>query len=131
MHWEISKVGKDNKTKMQPFPVATTELWINRSQKAHTLDSFIRPMRECCWLRLPVLLTGLLAPVQTADSLTHYHCHHTGDGLLHASIQLKVLQHTPALFLSTSCPLLPSSAFPPHSSFLICYCRATVRSQPS
>lgn len=55
------------------------------------------PMRDCCWLRVPDLLTGLLAAAQAADSLTHYHRRRTGDWLLHPSTQLRVLQRSPAL----------------------------------
>lgn len=124
MHWAISKVGKDNKTRMKPFlwPPVNYGLWINRSPKVHTLDSSIHPTRECCLLRLPALLTGLLAFIEATDSLTHYHCHHTGDWLLHSWSYFSQLRPFSLHFLSFPAILCC------HSSFL--YCTATRRAEP-
>lgn len=99
--------------------IYTTEsgLWLNRSEKAHVLNSSIQATRKCFSLRSRVLLTGLLASTEPTDSLTHYPCYHTGDWLLPTYTQLKVLLHTPAFFSPLPvlfCHLLPSTT---HSYF--------------
>lgn len=121
MHWAIRRLRIIRKEK-KILAADTTKLGllINRSQKVQTSDCSMCPLRECCRLRLPVLLTGLIA---AEDSLTHYHCLHV-DWLLQPSAQMKVLLHFSLPFRST-----PAIFCLPISSFYLC--GATLRTQPS
>lgn len=101
MYKASGKVGGDIKGHNVTLPVVTTDLglWINRSQEAHAIDDSIYLRRECCTVRLPVLLTGHLASLEPTDCLIHYNCPNTGDRGVHIAA-------CPCTFLSTSCPAL-------------------------